>query len=412
LSRGLTICLAAIAASAPIVVAHAQSATALYSFTAPPNGVRPAASVVADKKGDLFGTTYTGAANGTGTVYELFPPAKGTDTWREKVLHRFSGQAHGHYPQSGLVLDADGNLYGTTINGSINDAGTVFTLLKPAQLGKPWIEKVLLKFDGKKIGGTPYGGVVFGPGGNLYGTGGYGGTSGAGVVFMLSPNAGAKTGWTETVLYNFTNGTDGGYPYAVPAFDAAGNLYGTTLNGGNAGNGVVFRLVPPTSGTTWTEQVLHSFDASTDGNFPRTGVILDASGNLYGTTENGGTFNWGTVFEVSPPVHGSSNWTESVLHNFDFGTDGGNPGLSTLVQDNTGNLYGTTQVGGTPKGGIAFELSPPTGGGTSWTETILNSFPSGTSPQAGFIFTADGKLTGTTFFGGANNQGSVYQLTP
>jgi len=288
----------------------------------------------------------------------------------------------------------------------------VFTLIKPAQLGKPWIEKVLLKFDGKKIGGTPYGSVMFGPRGKLIGTAGYGGTSGAGVVFMLSPDAAAKTGWSETVLYNFTNGADGGYPYSTLALDGAGNLYGTTLNGGNAGNGVVFRLGPPSSGSVWTEQVLHSFDASTDGNFPRTGVILDASGNLYGTTENGGTFGWGTVFEVSPPAAGSSNWTEAVLHNFDFGTDGGGPGLSTLVQDSTGNLYGTTEVGGTPKGGIAFELSPPNGGGTDWTETILNSFPSGTMPESGFIFTADGKLTGTTFFGGANNQGSVYQLTP
>ncbi len=412
MSKRLTACFAAIAAAAPIVTALAESPTTLYSFTAPPNGVRPAAGVVADKAGHLFGTTYTGAANGTGTVYELFPPTKNGASWSEKALHRFSGQLRGHYPQSALTLDADGNLYGVTANGSINDAGTVFALIKPAQTGKPWIEKLLLAFNGKKIGGTPYGGVVFGPGGNLYGTAGYGGDHGAGIVFMLHRNESAKTGWTETVLYSFSNGSDGGYPYSVPTFDAAGNMYGTTLNGGNAGNGVVFKLLPPTSGTAWTEQVLHSFDASTDGNFPRTGVILDANGNLYGTTENGGAFGWGTVFEVSPPTGGSTTWTETVLHDFDFGTDGGDPGQSTLVLDSSGNLYGTTEVGGTPKGGIAFKLSPPSGGATTWTETILTSFPSGTQPESGFIVTADGKLTGTTFFGGTNNQGSVYQLTP
>ncbi|MEJ0046989.1 MAG: choice-of-anchor tandem repeat GloVer-containing protein [Rhodospirillales bacterium] len=374
--------------------------------------MRPAAGVVADKAGHLFGTTYTGAANGTGTVYELFPPTKNGASWSEKALHRFSGQLRGHYPQSALTLDADGNLYGVTANGSINDAGTVFALIKPAQTGKPWIEKLLLAFNGKKIGGTPYGGVVFGPGGNLYGTAGYGGDHGAGIVFMLHRNESAKTGWTETVLYSFSNGSDGGYPYSVPTFDAAGNMYGTTLNGGNAGNGVVFKLLPPTSGTAWTEQVLHSFDASTDGNFPRTGVILDANGNLYGTTENGGAFGWGTVFEVSPP------------------TGDRRPGPKPCCTISTSERMAVIRArarwcwiaaaistarprsAGTPKGGIAFKLSPPSGGATTWTETILTSFPSGTQPESGFIVTADGKLTGTTFFGGTNNQGSVYQLTP
>ncbi len=413
MSLKFTTCLAALLAVAPALACHAESDSKLYSFTAPPNGVRPAANVISDANGNLYGTTYTGSPNGAGTVYELSPPVNGGKKWSERVLHHFGLQSRGQNPQSALTLDSAGNLYGVTPSGGPNGAGTVFMLTKPTGGGTEWPETVLHHFYGAKLGGTPYGALVFGTDGNLYGTTGYGGAQGAGIVFKLTRGNG-NSAWTETVLYSFTNGTDGGYPYCNLVFDSAGNLYGTTLNGGNAGNGVVFELSPPQSGQVWTEQVLHSFDAANDGNFPRTGVIFDASGNLYGTTENGGTSNWGTVFELSPPAGGGTTWTENVLHSFAF-TDGGNPGLSTLALDASGNLYGTTEVGGTPKHGIAFKLAPPAKGGSTWKETILHRFadaPDGAQPESGFIFGQNGDLIGTTFMGGKNDQGTVYQLKP
>ena len=415
MSTRLSICLAAIAAAAPFASSYAASESVLYSFTAPPNGVSPAAPVVSDADGNLYGTTYTGAKIGYGTVYELSPRAKGKNKWTEHVLQHFGPLPHGAFPDSAaLTLDAAGNLYGVTTQGSKNDAGVVFELTKPTGGATKWTETVLFHFNGEKHGGTPYGSVIFGTDGNLYGTTGYGGTSGAGTVFKLTPGNPGST-WTESVLYNFTNGADGGYPYCTLVFDGSGNLYGTTLDGGNAGNGVVFEVSPPKSGGAWTEQVLHSFDSSTDGNFPRAGVVLDASGNLYGTTENGGTNNWGTVFEVSPPSGGSTNWTETVLYSFGFDTDGGNPGYSTLLFDASGDLYGTTQVGGTPRDGVVFKLAPPAKGKTNWTETTAYSFtgaPDGGEPESGLIAGANGSLIGTTYQGGANNQGTVYQLTP
>lgn len=414
MSLRLFLCTAALAA-APFASSCAASESVLYSFTAPPNGVRPAAPLVSDSAGNLYGTTYTGARKGDGTVFRLSPPAKGKTAWTERVLHHFGAPSRGDYPESAaLTLDSAGNVYGVTTQGSTNDAGVVFTLTKPASGTRDWAETVLFHFDGGSDGGTPYGSVIFGPDGSLYGTTGYGGADGAGTVFKLTP-AGNGEPWTETVLYSFSNGADGGYPYCTLAFDSKGDLFGTTLNGGNAGNGVVFALLPPKSGGAWTERVLHSFDSATDGNFPRAGVILDTAGNLYGTTENGGANNWGTVFEVSPPGGKSKPWTETVLYSFGFDTDGGNPGYSTLLQDSSGNLYGTTQVGGTPRNGVVFKLAPPAQSGAAWTETTVYSFtgtPDGGEPESGLIAAPGGGVVGTTFQGGADNQGAVYLLTP
>jgi uncharacterized repeat protein (TIGR03803 family) len=415
LSTRLSIYLAAIAAAAPFASSYAATESVLYSFTAPPNGVRPMAPVISDAAGNLYGTTFTGAKSGFGTVYELSPPAKGKTLWTEHVLYKFEKLPRGAYPiGASLTFDSAGNLYGVTTQGSKNDAGVVFELIKPTNGGHKWVENVLYHFNGGKKGGTPYGTLIFGKDGSLYDTTGYGGTSGAGTVFKLTPgNPGSP--WTHTVLYNFTNGVDGGYPYCTLVFDSSGNLYGTTLNGGNTGNGVVFEISPPQSGNSWTEQVLHSFDSATDGMSPRTGVIFDPSGNLFGTTGTGGTTGHGTVFEVSPPTGGSNNWTESVVYNFAFNTDGGFPGLSTLLRDNSGNLYGTTQVGGTPRNGVVLEISPPTQGNTNWTDTTLYSFtgtPDGGSPEAGLIAGPNGTVFGTTEAGGTQNQGTVYQVTP
>jgi uncharacterized repeat protein (TIGR03803 family) len=370
--------------------------------------------LVFDGKGNLYGTTYYGGANdastgGAGTVFELSPAAGAA--WTEKVLYSFGATStDGSGPLSGLIFDAKGNLYGTTYNGGVNsDKGTIFEL-SPAADGS-WTEKVLNSFGADSTDGThPSADLIFDAKGNLYGTTSGGGVNGDGTVFELTPATGG--GWTETVLHGFgATGKDGKQPNAGLIFDAKGNLYGATDLGGAYGSlssgGTVFELTPDASGD-WTAKVLYSFGAdSTSGPFLNGSLIFDATGNLYGTTEEGGANNGnGTVFELTPADEGS--WTEKVLHSFGAtGTDGAHP-WAGLTFDAAGDLYGATKSGGDDGSGTVFELTPA--GDGSWTEKVLESFGStstdGTSPASGLIFDAQGNLYGTTMSGGAHYTGS------
>ena len=406
--------LAAIVAASP-VAARAARYDVIYRFTAPPNGVRPQGPLVADAKGDLYGTTFTGSPKGYGTVYRLSPRSNGGRSWREKVIFHFRRPADGEYPQSALIFDGAGNLYGMTPAGGPKGSGVVFELSPPAGGEGEWSETILHNFGVRSDGAEPYGGLVFGPDGSLYGTTSFGGANASGTVFRLTPDQHSGT-WNETIIFNFANGPDGGYPYATLAFDASGALYGPTLNGGNSGNGVVFQLTPPSSGTLWNEAVLHSFDAPGDGQMPREGVTLDPAGNVFGTTEVGGANNWGVAYEVSPPSGGSGPWTERVIHSFNEDNGGGGPTYSTLLRDSSGILYGTSSHPGQgTSNGTVFSLTPPVNGGR-WLHKDLHRFDGGTdglTPEAGLILTADGKLAGTTFFGGNSAEaGVVFQITP
>jgi uncharacterized repeat protein (TIGR03803 family) len=378
------------------------------------DGYYPYDGLIFDASGNLYGTTYQGGTYGYGTVFELTPTAGGG--WAEKVLHGFNDE-DGYGPFAGLIFDAAGNLYGTTTSGGAFNQGTVFELTPTA--GGGWTEQVLYSFCSQTNctdGAYPLAGLIFDAAGNLYGATYNGGiypcgAYGCGTVFELSPTAGG--GWTETVLHSFGNGTDGAFPYAGLIFDAAGNLYGTTTGGGTYRGGTVFQLTP-TAGGGWAEQVLYSFCSQTnctDGGGPG-GLIFDAAGNLYGTTGGGGAYGGGTVFELSPTAGGG--WTEKVLHSFN-GTDGTGP--SAVIFDAAGNLYGTTEYGGAYGGnlgdGTVFELTPTAGGG--WTEKVLHSFGNGTDgawPLAGLIIDAAGNLYGMTWIGGDYGGGTVFALTP
>jgi uncharacterized repeat protein (TIGR03803 family) len=347
-----------------------------------------------------------------------------------KVLYGFNPNLDdGLNPSSGLISDADGNLYGTTIfGGATGGNGTVFELVK---MCGHFTEKVLHRFDSSGDGIQPTAGVIFDKAGNLYGTTSGGGAYGAGTVFELSPTD--EGGWTEKILHSFNfDGNDGSYPLARLIFDAAGNLYGTTDQGGIFGDGTAFELVRSSDGV-WTEKILHNFGHGEDGAFPFfAGLIFDAAGNLYGTTTGGGGKNaacgsangCGTVFELFP--NGSGDWTVKILHNFGIGEDGSGP-IASVIFDAAGNLYGTTTGGGPGTAcqsegcGTVFELSP-TGSG-DWAETVLYSFrgsPSdGYHPQAGLIFDASGNLYGTTGGGGdalcpqfTLGCGTAFELTP
>jgi uncharacterized repeat protein (TIGR03803 family) len=389
----------------------------LHTFTGGSDGANPSASLLFDTSGNLYGTTQaggtgTGCGSGCGTVFQL---TRSGNSWTEHVLYSFSGGSDGSIPTAGLVADAAGNLYGTTFSGGSNSCacGVVFELVP--QSGGGWTESVLHSFGDTPDGANVYAPLIFDTVGNLYGTTLSGGNVGMGVIYKLTPSNGS---WTESVLHSFCsarNCADGASPYAGLIFDTAGNLYGTTVSGGIYQVGTVFKLKPH-SGGSWTEATIYDFTGGNNGEFPNGGVIFDAKGNLYGMTQNGGTDDVGVVYKLKPS---KGVWNISVLHSFTGGgSDGGDPAYGPLAIDRADNLYGTTTYGGLYQYGTAFKLIPAKGG--KWKETVLYSFSGGRDggdPYAGLILGA-GNLYGTTTFGGNLNCGNGYgcgtvlQLTP
>jgi uncharacterized repeat protein (TIGR03803 family) len=315
----------------------------IYSFKEGSDGAQPGSGVILDRYGNLYGTTASGGGSsqcpaGCGTAYMLERAASG---WKERVLYRFSGGADGAIPNGPLAWGKDGTFYGTTIYGgnltclrSGGACGTVFALKRS---GTGLREVVIHQFN-QQDGAFPYAGVVFDAAGNLYGTTTSGG-NGNGTIFELTPTA---SGWKETTLFNFIGGSGEGVPMGGVVLDSSGNLFGTTEFGGDFGSGTVFEL-SQTAGV-WQLTTLHSFNAY-DGQYPRAGVVIDSHGNLYGTAWGGGTgyscTDWcGVVYKLQ---HGT--WEETLLYNFQDGPDGAFPAAPPLL-DGKGNLYGTAAVGG------------------------------------------------------------------
>ena len=450
-----------------IVLATVSTASAewnekvLYSFQSVPDGATPVGAVVFDKQGNLYGTTRDGGSSSCpsvqqcGTVYQLAPPAKAGDPWKETVLYIFKGNTSkdGASPYGGLVIDAAGNLYGTTgyggtgncvVLGILMGCGTVFELSPPKQKGGPWTETVLYSFPTPKQGFVPWGDLAFDGAGNLYGATIYGGGKGTtcnpyyrycGAVFELIPPKTKGGAWTEKTLYGFkgvASGAqfgDGANPNGGLVLDGIGAIYGTTYFGGNnvkgecqggvggTGCGIVFKLTPPSQkGGNWTEKVIHQFDGK-DGSNSNAGVVFDGSGNLYGTTSFG-PGPYGLVFELKKPSGQVHSWTETVLHTFSGGNDGENP-MAGLIFDTSGNLYGTA-LGGAIHGGVIFRLKPP-GYGNSWPFTVLynlKGFPDGDHPTARLTFDSRGNLYSTTQYGGTGSGcgftgcGAVFEVWP
>jgi uncharacterized repeat protein (TIGR03803 family) len=331
----------------------------LHSFNGT-DGSNPI-DLVIDVAGNLYGVAQRGGSGnvpciggqGCGTVFELTPSSSG---WRFKLLHVFTGQAEGAAP-NGVAIDPAGNLYITAQSGGNttglcgNGCGTIFQMLHTAS---GWRGRTLRLFDWSftNQGATnPTGRIIFDSVGNLYGTAGGGvynnvrGTN-FGVVYELTPTAAGQ--WNETVLHSFCPGkicSDGSYPEAALTSDPAGDLYGTTASGGAYDSGAVFQLTP--SSGVWSENILYSFTGAADGATPVASLVLDSSGNVFGTTAGGGDANClaagpcGVVFKLTPVVNG---WGESVLHRFGGGYDGANP--AGILLDAAGHLFGTTAYGG------------------------------------------------------------------
>jgi hypothetical protein len=402
-------------------MAEAQTLTTLYTFQGNSDGSMPIGPLVFDTSGNLYGTTYAGGVKGSpcfifgcGTVFELTPSVGGK--WTELQLYQFTGRSDGYAPEACVTLDSAGDVFGTSPNGgSFNGLGTIFKLTHSAQ---DWKFTRIFAFNGGD-GADPLAGLTLEKG-NLYGAAFRGGI-GFGNVYELSPSN--STLWNETVLYDFTNGSASLGPDANVIFDADGNLYGTTRYGGGKHFGAAFEMTPSPDGS-WTYKTLHVFTGLEDGGLPMS-LVLDAVGNLYGITVLGGSYNAGTAFEL---IRGS-NWTEAVLHSFGSGQDGLYP-MGSLAFDPLGNLYGTTEYGGsvgpcvavnvTVGCGTIFRLNSTSSG--TWNEDILYRFSGGADgglPDSAPILDSLGSLYGTTSIGGNlacpgefEGCGTIYQLTP
>ena len=367
-------------------VDQSGNASVVYAFPGNEGGQYPYnAGVIVGADGHLYGTTFYGGRHGAGVLYEL--DGKGDETVRY-TFDFFTDSGYGQ-PTGSVIRDSAGSFYGTTFIGQTDvgfGGGVVYKIDAAGH------SEVLHNFTGGNDGGDPYGGVILDSKGNAYGTASEGGTSNDGVVFKIDPSA------YETVLYSFTGGADGGSPFGSLLRDSAGNLYGTTNGGGASDAGVVFKIEP-----SGHESVLYTFTGGADGGYPLGGLVRDEKGNFYGVTDGGGTAGAGVVFKVDPSGH------ETVLYTFTGGNDGAYPGWVTLARDSAGNLYGTTSGGGTDNAGVVFKVD------TSGHETVLYSFTGGddgADPYAGVVLGPEGQLYGATPFGGRANVGVVFEIKP
>jgi hypothetical protein len=449
---------------AAVILALAVNASAaswkekvLYSFQGgSTDGSTPAGGVVFDKTGNLYGATTGGGpdscapiGNACGLVYQLSPPVHKGDPWTETLIYQFKGKGFNDasVPVGGVILDAAGNVYGTTAYGGtgtcvlvgvLAGCGTVFELSPPQQSGGPWTESILYSFQSGKDGYFPWGDLTFDGKGNLYGVTDFGGGKGntcnvyyeyCGTIFKLSPPKQKDGKWTEKVLHSFAGGTDGANPNGGLILDKNGVIYATTQTGGSqgcvrqyvsVGCGTVFRLKPPArKGGAWIEEFLHIFTGGNDGAVPNGDLIFDKQGAIYGTGFKGGTQQFGLVFQFIPKKGG--RWTENVLHNFS-GQEGRNP-MAGVIFDGSGNLFGTASGGGTSGDGTAFRLKRARGD-SNWPFTLVHTFianPDGEYPGASLILNKNGHLYGTTLYGGTGQGGpncgsygcgTVFEMSP
>lgn len=439
--------------------AFAGTATDLYDFTSGPgpdcNGM------VFDTSGNLYGNNWGGGASGGGQVIELSPPAEAGGSWTETTIYSFDPYSttvkDGAAPCGSLAIDAKGNLYGTTLNGGTNGSGTVYELSPPAEGSTTWTETILYNFGapGSLDGYNPVAGVTLASSAalTLYGTTvcggtgpavgvsmggsymdipyGFGCSNGSGTVYELSytkPTRKNKGGWKESVLYNFgaTSATDGALPSGSLVLKGK-DLYGTTTSGGNGaycveqysfGCGIAYELLPGTGG--WTETVLYNFGATaTDSEFPVYVKPLIIGTNIYGTASTGGTADGsGTVWELVYSI-GSNTYSEKVLYNFYTDPNDGCGPYWQVVEGKTANiLYGTTSFCGPALGGTLFKLTyakPKVGAtGNGWTETsyAFGVNDSNYDPYDELVKDKNGNLFGMTSLGGSYVDGNVFEYQP
>jgi uncharacterized repeat protein (TIGR03803 family) len=374
-----------------VCTADAASEQVLYSF---PVDSKPFDRVLEQNPGDLFATTYSGSGAHFGKVIEL---QKSTGQWHESTLSQFQGGADGQNPIGGVTDDNDNTLFGTTVFGGAQGAGTIYALPIGGQ------RTVLYSFTGGADGNQPESTLLLDRAtGAFYGTTAGGGAAGCGVVFQLANN-GSK--WVESTIYSFAGGADGCDPERSVHFgERRGTIYGSTKRGGATNRGTVFSLRE--KGGIWKESIIYNFKGGSDGSQP-TDLGIDTDDTIFGITEVGGTLRSGTVFQLS---QANGTWHESVIYNFTGGADGARP-IGMHLDQEASVIYGTTERGGGFNGGTVFSLTKI---GTSWNETILHAFGAGTDgKQPGARVTEDNKkrvLYGSTTYGGDFGGGTIYQI--
>ena len=390
--------------------------TLLYSFggvTHDPND--PSTGLVMDASGNLYGSSGLGGAHSEGSIYKLTPSGTG---WTETNLFDFAGGSAPGQPSGPIIFDAAGNIYGVSQSGGVKNNGTVYEL-SPTSSG--YVLTNQYNFLGGSDGNWPTGSLAFDANGNIYGTTfqGGGGTGqscfgGCGVVFQITPSS---SGWTEKVIYAFTGGADGAAPGGNLLIDKLGSVYGSAANGGStacgsSGCGTVFRLIP--NAGSWHFAVIHSFQGKVGGAVP-VSLAFDSATNIIGAAQNGGSIcttgaGCGVIFKLTRPT-GSGFWKETVLHPFTAKNDGQLPDAVTI--DSNGNIFGTCFFGPWNGEGVVWEVSPS---GTGYTFSVLAGFSDvtadGAQPDAGVIVDPSGNLFGTTAGGGAFDHGTVFELSP
>ncbi len=382
------------------VPATAQTASTIYSFSLH-ESFWPEGGLVEDASGNLYGATVGGGTYGTGTVYQLSPPAKGSTTWKKTVLYNFQPWGiTGHTPSSELAIDTSGHLYGVTWSGGDGrcHCGVLYELVPPATAGGPWTHFVLHAFTNTSNDGRLPNAPPVLSSNTIYGVTQQGGLHDSGIVYQFIPG---KNGGTYSVLYSFGANSDANWPNGPVLLDSAGSLYGVTSLGGAFNAGAVYKL-SQNSGV-WTESILFSFGggSQSSGITPVGNLLFDSSGNLYGVTQFGGASQLGVAYELSPA---SGSWTQNVLFNFSTAA-GASPLAGMTWNPSNGSLYGTTSAGGSHTHGVVFQLTPPVAGGL-WTETLLQQFTfagNGGLPSGRVLRDATtGYLYGTTYNGGAS----------
>jgi len=403
-------------------IACAQTFTVIHNFTGGTDGGLPLTGLSEGNNGKFYGTAWVGGVQngncslGCGLIFQL---VNSGGQWIETPLYEFEGGLDGANPQGRPVVQSNGMLVGSTENGGGGQCagfaagcGTVFTLrLSAAASGNLWNENVLYRFQGGSDGADPFDDLVLDGAGNIYGTTQTGGFStncipagiGCGTAWELSHSGGS---WTKTMLWGFGEGKDGIEPFDGLHFDRAGNLYGSTYTGGVSDKGIAFQLTP--NGQTWSESILYNFTGNSDGGLLHSGIYVDALGNLFGATTDGGSGVGGTVFELTQ-VGGA--WNFSLIQSLSSGGAHECGPVRDLVIDTAGNFYGTTRCDGANQLGNVFELSPLGNGG--WAYTSLHDFsgPDGSQPFGNIVIGQDGNLYGTTSKGGQYNEGVIFVIT-
>lgn len=388
---------------------HAQTFSVVYAYTGHNSSAHAIGGLIMDHHGNLYGTTAWGGPDAPGTVYQLKRTGSG---FVYNELFYVGEGADGDFPWDAPTFGPNGSLYATMNGGGTSGEGTIVNLQPPAEFCRsvscPWNATDLYNFKRASDGGNPQSGVVFDSHGNMYGAVVNGG-SGYGVVYEMTPSG---DGWAYKVIYTFTGGADGANPDSPLIFDSAGNLYGAAMSGGSHGCGgfgcgTIFKLSP--SGSGWTETTIYSFKDGSDGSAPSGTLVTDSAGNIYGATAGSDANLGGTVFELTPS---GGNWTFTLI--YDLPGSGAGP-FGGVARDSAGNLYGATWGDGAYGQGNVFKLTPTGNGWTFTSLHDFTNGSDGSNAMGTPIIDSNGVLYGTTYDGGApvcGGCGVVYEITP